>query len=60
MTILNKENSSMYYPKNLFPTHIAFLSDSLFGGNLKPQLTSYYFCKTMKAQQVQQCTPTLQ
>lgn len=28
------------YPKNTFPTHTAFLSDSLFGGNLKLQFTS--------------------
>lgn len=34
------------YPKNPFPVHTAFLSDSLFGGNLNLQLTSYYFCKS--------------
>lgn len=39
MTTLNNKNCSIY-SRNTFPTHTAVLSDSLFGGNLKLQLTS--------------------
>lgn len=53
MTILNKDKCSMY-PKNTFPAHTAFLSDSLFGGNLKLQLTSHYLLQTME-----QCYPSV-